>query len=111
MKISANPYITKDIERKFNGLIEAAGVNIPSQGKYQSPYPFGSLLIALGKVQGSGMKLEASQEKDLKEVSAFVIEAAVHYETTGKVRIYGDEDKLGYFLRSGRFEYTGKSDQ
>jgi len=110
MQISSNPYITKDIERKFNGLLKATGVEIPEQGRYQSPYPFGSLLIALSFVQGVSADLDDMQMGDLKEVAEFVVKAAIYYETEGKVKIYGDEDKLGYFLRSKRFEYAGASE-
>jgi len=78
----------------------------PKPGATGGDSPFGGLdqVVAIAET----LNLNDVQNIALKEVKEELAKVKAHFEDTGNALIFGDEDKLGYFLRGEGFEYGGE---
>ncbi len=107
-------YLSRDIEDKVNRLLEEygdQGFDFPDFATFRSSSPLGSIIYLIFSFRDLEDQLGSLQEqslKDLREIERFVAKSLHGYEVDGEINIYGDKEKLGYFLRSNRFSYGGE---
>ena len=105
-KYSDNIFFTEDEERALNSLIKDFKIEIPEDGVTRNKDPFTDEIEIVQQVRLND--LETKQVQNVTKIENRIADQRRNFAKTGKYLIFGDEKKLGHFLRTGFFEFGGE---